>query len=447
MPMQLWEKGGKLNKLTGDFTSGKDRDLDLRLAPYDVIGTIAHVRMLEKTGLISKDELFSFETELKKIYIETIEGNFVIEDEVEDVHSQVEIMLTRALGNTGKKIHTARSRNDQVLLDIKLYSREKIKEVVAKSLKLFDTLIKLSDKYKDILMPGYTHMQIAMPSSFGLWFGAYAESLAEDMIILQSAYRIVNQNPLGSAAGYGSSFPVDRQMTTELLGFESMHINAVNAQMNRGKMEKTVAFALGSMGSTLSRMAMDICTFSGQNFGFIILPDEFTTGSSIMPHKKNPDIFELIRARGNKLQSLSNEISLICSNLPSGYHRDYQLIKENFIPAFDILINILEISDTVIDKISVNSNIAENDLYSNLFSVEEVNKLVISGMPFREAYRKIAEKIADGSYRPGIRPDYTHEGSTGNLCNDKIVEKMKSVTDEFNFGIPENAISSLLAQS
>lgn len=444
--MQLWEKGGKLNKLTGDFTSGKDRDLDLRLAPYDVIGTIAHVRMLEKTGLISKDELFSFETELKKIYIETIEGNFVIEDEVEDVHSQVEIMLTRALGDTGKKIHTARSRNDQVLLDIKLYSREKIKEVVAKSLKLFDTLIKLSDKYKDILMPGYTHMQIAMPSSFGLWFGAYAESLAEDMIILQSAYRIVNQNPLGSAAGYGSSFPVDRQMTTELLGFESMHINAVNAQMNRGKMEKTVAFAFGSLGSTLSRMAMDICTFSGQNFGFIILPDEFTTGSSIMPHKKNPDIFELIRARGNKLQSLSNEISLICSNLPSGYHRDYQLIKENFIPAFDILINILEISDTVIDKISVNSNIAESDLYSNLFSVEEVNKLVISGMPFREAYRKIAEKIADGSYRPGIRPDYTHEGSTGNLCNDKIVEKMKSVTDEFNFGIPENAISSLLAQ-
>jgi argininosuccinate lyase len=381
--------------LTGDFTSGKDRELDRHLAPYDVLGTIAHVRMLESIGLLTENELSALEKELRVIYRMIEAGEFKIEPGVEDVHSQIELMLTEALGDTGKKVHTARSRNDQVLLDLKLFVRDRLMEIVNQTVRLSGTLINLSNKHKGTLMPGYTHMQVAMPSSFGLWFGAYAESLAEDLILLKAAYCITNQNPLGSAAGFGSSFPIDRSMTTELLGFDNMHVNVVNAQMNRGKMEKTVAFALGTVGSTLSRMAGDICIYSGQNFGFMTLPDEFTTGSSIMPHKKNPDIFELIRATGNKLQALPVEIMLISSNLPSGYHRDFQIIKENFIPAFDLLISILSVTEMVIGRIKVNPEIIDKEIYNDLFSVEEVNRLVKQGLPFREAYKKVAGRIGE----------------------------------------------------
>lgn len=442
--MNLWDKGVAANKLVIDFTSGKDRELDLQLASYDVLGSIAHVKMLNRIGLLTNDELSSMVKELKKTYSKIEKGEFMIEEGVEDIHSQIELLLTNTLGDTGKKVHTARSRNDQVLLDIKLFSRDKIKDIVRQTRTLFSTLISLSNEHKDILMPGYTHMQIAMPSSFGLWFGAYAESLTEDMILLQAAYRITNQNPLGSAAGFGSSFPVDRRMTTELLGFDSMHVNAVNAQMNRGKLENTIAFAIGSLGATLSRMAMDICIWSGQNFGFIILPDEFTTGSSIMPHKKNPDIFELIRARGNKLQALSGEISMINTNLPSGYHRDFQVIKESFIPAFNMLQEMLSITDFIISKIKINPEIIEDELYQDIFSVEEVNKLVIKGSSFRDAYKEVAAKMANGRYSPSKKIDHTHEGSIGNLCNDIITGKMEHVIAGFEFTKVEDAFRNLL---
>ena len=442
--MTLWDKGIETNKLTGDFTSGKDRELDLHLASYDVLGTIAHVRMLQSIGLLTENELFSLEKELKGIYKMIEAGEFKIEPGVEDVHSQVELMLTKALGETGKKVHTARSRNDQVLLDLKLFVRDRLREIVKQTVKLSGTLITLSNKHKGTLMPGYTHMQVAMPSSFGLWFGAYAEGLAEDMILLKAAYRITNQNPLGSAAGFGSSFPIDRSMTTKLLGFDNMHVNVVNAQMNRGKMERTVAFALGSVGSTLSRMAMDICTYSGQNYGFMTLPDEFTTGSSIMPHKKNPDIFELIRATGNKLQALPVEIMLISSNLPSGYHRDFQLIKENFIPAFDLLINILSVTEMVIDRITINPDIIDKEIYNDLFSVEEVNRLVKQGIPFREAYNKVAGEIGNKNYSPQKELDHTHDGSLGNLCNELIAEKIENIKAGFDFKKVDNAMMNLL---
>ena len=442
--MTLWDKGIETNKLTGDFTSGKDRELDLHLASYDVLGTIAHVRMLQSIGLLTENELFSLEKELRGIYKMIEAGEFKIEPGVEDVHSQVELMLTKALGETGKKVHTARSRNDQVLLDLKLFVRDRLRQIVKQTVKLAGTLITLSNKHKGTLMPGYTHMQVAMPSSFGLWFGAYAEGLAEDMILLKAAYRITNQNPLGSAAGFGSSFPIDRSMTTKLLGFDNMHVNVVNAQMNRGKMEKTVAFALGSVGSTLSRMAMDICTYSGQNYGFMTLPDEFTTGSSIMPHKKNPDIFELIRATGNKLQALPVEIMLISSNLPSGYHRDFQLIKENFIPAFDLLINILSVTEMVIDRITINPDIIDKEIYNDLFSVEEVNRLVKQGIPFREAYNKVAGEIGNKNYSPQKELDHTHDGSLGNLCNELIAEKIENIKAGFDFKKVDNAMMNLL---
>jgi len=442
--MTLWDKGIETNKLTGDFTSGKDRELDLHLASYDVLGSIAHVRMLQSIGLLTENELFSLEKELKCIYKMIEDGEFKIEPGVEDVHSQIELMLTEALGETGKKVHTARSRNDQVLLDLKLFVRDRLREIVKQTVKLSGTLITLSNKHKGTLMPGYTHMQVAMPSSFGLWFGAYAEGLAEDMILLKAAYSITNQNPLGSAAGFGSSFPIDRSMTTKLLGFDNMHVNVVNAQMNRGKMEKTVAFALGSVGSTLSRMAMDICTYSGQNYGFMTLPDEFTTGSSIMPHKKNPDIFELIRATGNKLQALPLEIMLISSNLPSGYHRDFQLIKENFIPAFDLLINILSVTEMVIDRITVNPDIINKEIYNDLFSVEEVNRLVKQGIPFREAYNKVAGEIGNKNYSPQKELDHTHDGSLGNLCNELIAEKIENIKAGFDFKKVDNAMMNLL---
>jgi len=442
--MKLWEKGIETNKLTAEFTSGKDRELDLHLASVDVLGSIAHVRMLQSIGLLTNTELLSLENELKRIYRIIEEGDFKMDYGVEDIHSQIELMLTNALGETGKKIHTARSRNDQVLLDLKLFARDRLKETVNQTMGLFGTLISLSNKYKEILMPGYTHMQVAMPSSFGLWFGAYAESLTEDMILLRAAYSLVNQNPLGSAAGFGSSFPVNRSMTTELMGFESMHVNVVNAQMNRGKMEKTVAFALSSVASTLSRLAMDVCTYSGQNYGFIKLPDEFTTGSSIMPHKKNPDIFELIRANGNKLQALPFEIIMISSNLPSGYHRDFQLIKESFIPAFDLLLDIISVTELVIKTIEVNTDILDNDIYRDLFSVEEVNRLVIGGIPFREAYKMVAGKTGNKNFWTGKKPEHTHEGSLGNLCNDMIEKKMEKVMAGFDFVKVEDAIKNLL---
>jgi argininosuccinate lyase len=442
--MKLWDKGIDADKLVGEFTAGKDREIDLQLAKWDVLGSIAHARMLQSIGLITNDELSSLEGELKNIHRKIKDGEFAILDGVEDVHSQVELMLTEALGETGKKIHTARSRNDQVLLDMKLFARDKLKEVVLRISSLFDKLVSLSNMHRDMLMPGYTHMQIAMPSSFGLWFGAYAESLTEDLILLRAAYKITNQNPLGSAAGFGSSFPLDRRLTTKLLGFPDMHVNVVNAQMNRGKMEKTIAFALGSVGSTLSRLAMDICLYSGQNFGFISLPDEYTTGSSIMPHKKNPDVFELIRARGNKLQALSHEISLIGTNLPSGYHRDFQQIKESFIPSFDMLLDMLSITEMVIGKIRITPGITDDSRYKDLFSVEEVDRLVIKGVSFREAYRQVAEKIASGTYRAGKKPDHTHQGSIGNLCNDLIIEKRDGILAGFDFEITESAMENLL---
>lgn len=442
--MKLWDKGIAGDKLVGEFTAGEDRKLDLRLAGYDVLGSIAHVKMLSSIGLLSGSELKSLEDELKKLYAKITEGRFEIQDGVEDVHSQVELMLTEALGETGKKVHTARSRNDQVLVDIKLFARDKLKEIVTHTRSLFNLLISLSNEHKDVLMPGYTHMQVAMPSSFGLWFGAYAESLTDDLILLLAAYRIINQNPLGSGAGFGSSFPVDRTMTTDLLGFESMHVNVVNAQMNRGKMEKITAFAIASVGSTLSKMAMDICMYSGQNFRFLSLPVEFTTGSSIMPHKKNPDVFELIRAKGNKLQALPNEIAMISTNLPSGYHRDMQLIKESFIPSFDVLLDIISISELLIGKIKINNDIITGNLYRDLFSVEEVNRLVLEGNSFRDAYRTIGKKIADGSYNPDTKLDHTHEGSMGNLSNGLIQEKMEKLILAFDFGKADDAIMKLI---
>ncbi len=442
--MKLWEKGIDVNSLVDEFTAGKDRETDLCLAIWDVIGSIAHARMLKSINMITGDELAALDNELKNILRQIEQGDFVIEDKAEDIHSQIENMLTTALGDTGKKIHTARSRNDQILLDMKLFARDRLREVAIRTESLFDTLISLSELHREVLMPGYTHMQIAMPSSFGLWFGAYAESLSEDMTLLRAAYKLTNRNPLGSAAGFGSSFKIDRSLTTELLGFDGMHVNVVNAQMNRGKMEKTVAFAIGSVGATLSKLAMDICMYSGQNFSFITLPDEFTTGSSIMPHKKNPDVFELVRARGNKLQALAHEIALISSNLPSGYHRDFQQIKERFIPSFDLLLEMLAITELVINKISITSGITEKELYRDLFSVEEVNKLVNSGVSFRDAYRQVADKIANGTFVAHKKIDHIHEGSIGNLRNDLIREKMNNEMADFHFEKAGNAIKNLI---
>ncbi len=377
--MKLWDKGTDVNKLVEAFTVGRDRELDLLLAKHDVIGSIAHATMLQKVGLLEEEELKVLKKELVHIHGEIEQGIFSIEEGIEDVHSQVEKILTERLGDVGKKIHSARSRNDQVLLDLKLFSRSKVFELAVSAKKLFEELIKLSNKYKDVLLPGYTHLQVAMPSSFGLWFGAYAESLSDDMQMLLSAYKIINQNPLGSAAGYGSSFPIDRQFTTELLGFEQLNYNVVYAQMGRGKVERNVAFAMGNFASTISRMAYDLCIYMSQNFGFISLPDEFTTGSSIMPHKKNPDVFELLRGKCNKVQNMANEITLLSNNLPSGYFRDMQIIKETYLESFDYLIDCIDIAAFIITKIKVKDNILDSDLYKYLFSVEEVNREVING--------------------------------------------------------------------
>ena len=446
MANKLWEKGFEVNKEIERFTVGRDREMDMYLAKYDVLGSMAHITMLESIGLLEKDELKKLLAELKNIYRTCEKGEFVIEDGVEDVHSQVELMLTRKLGDLGKKIHSGRSRNDQVLVDLKLFTRHELMEVVDEVKSLFDELIRKSNEYKDVLMPGYTHLQIAMPSSFGLWFGAYAESLADDMLFLQAAYKMTNRNPLGSAAGYGSSLPLNRTMTTELLGFDSMDYNVVYAQMGRGKMERNVAFALASVVGTLAKMAFDACLFNCQNFGFVHLPKECTTGSSIMPHKKNPDVFELIRAKSNKIQSLPQQIMLIMNNLPVGYFRDLQIIKEVFLPAFDELKDCLSMAAYIINKIEVNRHILDNPMYDPIFSVEEVNRLATNGMPFRDAYKKVGMEIEAGTFKADHHIHHTHEGSIGNLCNDSIQELMDKTLDGFHFERVEEAERQLLGE-
>ena len=442
--MKLWEKGTPVNKKIELFTVGNDQYTDLVLAPYDVLGSIAHARMLESIKLLSAADNRLLIPALVDLYHQIENGRFTIEDGIEDVHSQVELMLTRTIGDAGKKIHSGRSRNDQVLLDIKLFLRDAIRGVVENTTLLFHLLIRLSEQHKDKLMPGYTHFQVAMPSSFGLWFGAYAESLSDDLLMLRAAYQVVNQNPLGSAAGFGSSFPLNRTMTTQLLGFDDLSYNSVYAQMGRGKAEKITASALAFVAATLSRMAMDICLFMNQNYGFVSFPDELTTGSSIMPHKKNPDVFELIRAKGNRIQSMANEISLVTANLPSGYHRDMQVIKEILFPAFASLNGCLEMSVLMLENIRIADNIITDQKYSWMFSVEEVNKLVLQGIPFREAYKTVGKWIEEGKFKPELTIRHTHEGSIGNLCNDRITEKYNKVLAGFAFDIPAEAIRQLL---
>ena len=427
MAQKLWEKSVQVNKDIERFTVGRDREMDLYLAKHDVLGSMAHITMLQSIGLLEKDELEQLLAELKQIYALAERGEFVIEDGVEDVHSQVELML-------------------QVLLDLKLFTREQIKDIALAVEQLFGVLIRQSDRYKDVLMPGYTHLQIAMPSSFGLWFGAYAESLVDDMMFLQAAFRMCNRNPLGSAAGYGSSFPLDRTMTTRLLGFDSMNYNVVYAQMGRGKMERNVAFALATIAGTLSKLAFDACLFNSQNFGFVKLPDECTTGSSIMPHKKNPDVFELTRAKCNKLQSLPQQIMMIANNLPSGYFRDLQIIKEVFLPAFQELKDCLQMTTYIMNEIKVNDHILDDDRYSLIFSVEEVNRLAREGMPFRDAYKKVGLDIEAGRFTPRKEVHHTHEGSIGNLCNDRITQLMEQVVEGFNFSTMEQAEKNLLGR-
>ncbi len=442
--MKLWEKDFEINSEIERFTVGRDREMDLYLAPYDVLGSMAHITMLESIGLLGKDELPVLLKELKNIYEQVQRGEFVIEDGIEDVHSQVELMLTRKLGDMGKKIHSGRSRNDQVLVDLKLFTRHQL-QLVAEAVKdLFDQLIAKSNQYKNVLMPGYTHLQVAMPSSFGLWFGAYAESLADDMLFLQAAYKMTNRNPLGSAAGYGSSFPLNRQMTTDLLGFDSMDYNVVYAQMGRGKMERNVGFAIATISGTMAKLAFDACMFNCQNFGFVKLPKECTTGSSIMPHKKNPDVFELIRSKSNKLQSLPQQITLMMNNLPVGYFRDLQIIKEVFLPAFDELLDCLRMTAYIINRIEVNDHILDDPRYDPMFSVEEVNRLAAEGMPFRDAYKKVGLDIEAGKFTPNKDIHHTHEGSIGNLCNDCIEALMQSVLEGFAFDRVEKAEKKLL---
>lgn len=444
MSSKLWEKNFEINKEIERFTVGRDREMDMYLAKYDVLGSMAHITMLESIGLLEKDELDRLLAELKGIYATCESGEFVIEDGVEDVHSQVELMLTRRLGDMGKKIHSGRSRNDQVLVDLKLFIRNEIKEIAGLVKALFDELIQKSEQYKGVLMPGYTHLQVAMPSSFGLWFGAYAESLTDDMLFLQAAWRMANRNPLGSAAGYGSSFPLDRTMTTELLGFDTMDYNVVYAQMGRGKTERNTAFAMASVAGTLAKMAFDACMFNSQNFAFIRLPKECTTGSSIMPHKKNPDVFELIRAKSNKLQALPQQITLIMNNLPSGYFRDLQIIKEEFLPAFDELKDCLRMAAYIINRMEVNEHILDDKRYDLMFSVEEVNRLAAAGMPFRDAYKKVGLDIEAGRFTPDKNIHHTHEGSIGNLCNDRISALMDTILEGFTFKKAEQAEKNLL---
>lgn len=441
---KLWEKNIRVDEKIEQFTVGLDRVMDLYLSKFDILGSLAHIKMLESVGLLKEDELLQLTAALKTIFKEADNGNFTIEDGVEDVHSQVELMLTRQLGDIGKKIHSGRSRNDQVLLDLKLFARDEIEKIVVAVDGLCNVLLAQSEKYKEVLLPGYTHLQVAMPSSFGLWFGAYAESLADDLQVLLAAWKVTNRNPLGSAAGYGSSFPLNRQMTTDLLGFDSMNFNVVYAQMGRGKMERTVANALASVAATLSKLAYDACLFTSQNFSFIKLPDEFTTGSSIMPHKKNPDVFELTRAKCNKIQGLPQQITLISNNLPSGYFRDLQIIKEVFVPAFDDLKDCLEMTAMMMERVEIKTDILDDSKYDYLFSVEEVNRLTLEGMPFRDAYKKVGLEIEAGNFKPNKRVNHSHQGSIGNLMNESIRSFKDEILHSFRFDQVHLAITKLL---
>ena len=443
---KLWDKGFEINAEIERYTVGRDRELDMLLAPHDVLGSMAHITMLESIGLIGRDELPVLLKALRKIYRQTQDGTFAIEPESEDVHSQVELMLTRELGDLGKKIHSGRSRNDQVLVDLKLFTRTQLRLICQDILGLFHELQAQSERYRGVLMPGYTHLQVAMPSSFGLWFGAYAESLVDDMMMMQAAYRQTNRNPLGSAAGYGSSFPLNRTMTTRLLGFDSMDYNVVYAQMGRGKMERNVAFAIASVAGTIAKLAFDACMFNSQNFGFVKLPKECTTGSSIMPHKKNPDVFELTRAKCNKLQALPQQITLIMNNLPCGYFRDLQIIKEVFLPAFDELRDVLHMTTYIVGKMEVNEHILDDPRYDLMFSVEEVNRLTTAGTPFRDAYKQVGLDIEAGKFRPNKQVSHTHEGSIGNLCTEQIAALMDQVVSEFHFERATEAEEKLLAE-
>jgi len=442
--MKIWQKNIDVDSFVETFTVGQDREMDMNLAAADVLGSLAHTKMLNSIGLMTDQDLKEVQQELKNIYKEILAGNFQIEDSVEDVHSQVEMMLTERIGEAGKKIHSGRSRNDQVLVDLKLYFRSEIESIFKNTEELFNELISLSNQYKNVLIPGYTHLQIAMPSSFGLWFGAYAESLVDDLQLLKAAWNVCNKNPLGSAAGYGSSFPLNRTMTTQLLGFEDLNYNVVYAQMGRGKTERILAQAMSSIAATLAKFAMDVTLFINQNFGFISFPAHLTTGSSIMPHKKNPDVFELIRSRCNKIQALPNEIAMMTTNLPVGYHRDLQLLKENLFPAFQSLNDCLAIAKYMLENISIKDNILDDPKYDYLFSVEVVNNEVLNGVPFREAYRKIGIDIEEGNFKPAKEVNHTHEGSIGNLCNEQIQRMFKEVKADFGFEKVEKALDDLV---
>ena len=443
--MKLWQKSTDVNKRVEAFTIGNDQELDLLLAPYDILGSLAHIEMLESIGLLTKEELEVLSAELKALYQLARAGELTIDPGMEDIHSQVEFLLTKKLGEVGKKIHSGRSRNDQVLVDLKMYFRGEIEEIVGLVKSLSDTLLSQSDRYKDVLIPGYTHMQVAMPSSIGLWLGAYAESLSDDLIALRAAFDIVNKNPLGSAAGYGSSFPLDRVKTTTLLGFEEPNYNVVYAQMTRGKSEVALATAMASVAATLSKLAMDVCLYAGQNFGFLSFPDELTTGSSIMPHKKNPDVFELVRGRCNQLLSLPNELNLILSNLPSGYHRDLQQLKEHLFPGIQTLKQCLDIVDFSLGQVKVNPDVINDSRYDYLFTVELVNQLVLEGMPFRDAYKEVGKRVEEGTYRPDREIKHTHLGSVGNLANDQVAAKIKRELSKFPFIHIGGCFSSLTA--
>ena len=442
--MKLWQKNTESLKEVETFTVGKDRELDLFLAPFDVLGSLAHIKMLNSVGLLTDKELSELQKALKGIYQEIENGNFILEEGVEDIHSQVEFILTKKLGDAGKKIHSARSRNDQVIVDLKIFLRNEIEELVHQVKDYFDLLLQQSEKYKDYLLPGYTHFQLAMPSSFGLWFGAYAESLVDDLITLHGAWEITNKNPLGSAAGFGSSFPINRKLTTKLLGFDDLNYNVVYAQMSRGKTEKILSQALANIAATLSRMCMDSCIYLNQNFAFISFPDELTTGSSIMPHKKNPDVFELIRAHCNRIQSLPNEISLMLANLTSGYHRDLQLLKESLFPAIKNLKDCIRMATLMFENIDIKKNILEDEKYKYLFTVEEMNRLVLQGMPLRDAYKKIGGDVENNSFKTDMKLNHTHEGSLGNLQNEQIKAMMNNVISRFNFKEVNDALQQLL---
>jgi argininosuccinate lyase len=442
--MKLWQKDKVSLTEVDKFTVGQDQAMDMYLASFDVLGSLAHIQMLQSIGLLTADEFKILSTELKSIYTRMQAGDFKMEEGVEDIHSQIEFELTKKRGDIGKKIHSGRSRNDQVLVDIKLYLRAELKEIVQEVKSLFDLLQQLSEQHKNHLLPGYTHFQLAMPSSFGLWFGAYAESLVDDLITVEAAFQVVNKNPLGSAAGYGSSFPLNRKMTTELLGFSDLNYNVVYAQMGRGKAERIVASALASIASTLGKLSSDAVLYMNQNFGFISLPDDLTTGSSIMPHKKNPDVFELIRARCNDIMALPNTLTLMTANLSSGYHRDMQLLKEKLFPAIQNLKSCLSMTQLMVSSIQVKENILDDEKYKFLFSVEEVNKLVLSGIPFREAYKQVGISIEDGSYTYSTDVHHTHEGSIGNLCTEEVNAMMNQVLGRFNFKHIDDALAKLV---